>query len=442
MTSAPTTRTMYEDNSYDVVRSLWHTSPDAAPCRPVPWTKVWDISSRSIDILKKTTTSVNTPGYWEMVKSGVILPVNPFHVRTEHWLSPATPYPYSGSPIEGACFSERMEGSWAIDPRDVSLLLPVVNDLARLRDAVVTQAVANARSATFDSLTFAAEAASTSRLLARNMHHLFNLLRGNALDTAYRKLRKKYSRYVAGGRGRVEYDTIPFFELVGEAFNAWMQMRYAILPIVYDTRDAVDTLTKRKLGITRQDGRGSLTVDLGRTEQSYTPPSESSPEPGFTETRVLSGSLVVRGSAIATSPTPPSLFAGDLLVTAWETVKFSWIIDWFVDVGDWLKSISAISIGDTLVQSIGVSEHWEYTSKYIKTYDYAGRTWGDMSRSGSGSNVASLTVDEYFRSPTETPWLPTFNPSLTPARVVDVAALSWQLVQSFYRAVERKRHHR
>lgn len=405
-----------------------------------PWVPQAPVTTYAVEHTEKVVTGDCTPGYWEKVKAGIILPVNPFEVATTTLRSFGAPAPHDVVEVSGSrCQVAKATGAFALDPGAVEFLRPHEGDfdMDRIKDSVVTRAAGNARAANFDALTFAAEIRETSNLIGGVLKGCFDLLRGRALRTAYRELQRKYSKRMKNGV--LVYEDIPFIELIGLASHYWMQYRYGVMPLAYAAQDAVETLQKRALGITRTDGRGNFTQSLGKTKTVFTPGVGTNPD--ITEEWTYSGSLIVRGFAIAQSTVPPTLTSGnDFFVTIWELTKLSWMVDWFLQVGDWLQSIQ---LGGPVLLSPGASEKWQYTSVYTRTYDYGDRVVGGFRHSGKGTHVATLEYKGYKRGPRPLPWMPSWNPSMSPQRWIDLWSLCTQNYLKFYREAEMlRRHHK
>jgi len=109
----------------------------------------------------------------------------------------------------------------------------------------------------------------------------------------------------------------------------------------------------------------------------------------------------------------------DVFTTAWESVPYSFVADWFVNVGDVLAAWDVKRSCEILGTSIGAKGSVKVTT----TSSAAGVSGPDMvSHSGGGSS--SETYDFRWRSPG---WVPSLVPSitvrLTSQRILDAAAM-------------------
>lgn len=181
-----------------------------------------------------------------------------------------------------------------------------------INSGLVTGVLAEAESGSYDLLTEIAELPSTVSFLAdvvkkasqsvethnRAMKSLYKQLR-----TATGKFAEKISRKIA---------------------SAWLAYRYAIMPLIYSIEDIKETLKGYKRVFAKF--RKKETSDLSR------------PESGFDE--VTSASATLR-CWIKRAYSPEDLvdqLLGVLKInffsTAWELVTLSFVVDWFVNIGD------------------------------------------------------------------------------------------------------------
>jgi hypothetical protein len=114
-----------------------------------------------------------------------------------------------------------------------------------------------------------------------------------------------------------------------------------------------------------------------------------------------------------------SAFQFNPVVTAWEIIPFSFVIDWFLGVG---KAISASSFL-TLASRYAASGGWRYQctqhfnvelAEILNTIDIA---------SEHGQQTATLEFERTTRCPCNVPYTPHFNLRLNTAKVLDLMAL-------------------
>jgi len=121
------------------------------------------------------------------------------------------------------------------------------------------------------------------------------------------------------------------------ASNAWLQYRYGITPLIKDVQGIMKGLQK-KVGKQRKTSRASenmfkteTQVDQYRTNFNF-------------DIRIQkTDSLVVRGMSIDEMVIGEAFNIGfsakNLLTLPWELVPYSFVVDWFANVGDFLGSM-------------------------------------------------------------------------------------------------------
>lgn len=183
---------------------------------------------------------------------------------------------------------------------------------------IITSALASAESGSFDVLTEIAE-------LPETVDFLSDLLkRGTKKLEEHRKTVEKYQKMLKTATGK-------FAEKVAKKLaSAWLAFRYAIMPIVYSIEDIKKTLKsyKRIFASFRESKTGKLEVDfLGFKQVSF--------------------AMLKNMCWIKRSYSPEDLvdqLLGVLkfnpLSTAWELVTLSFVVDWFLNVGDVITAFS------------------------------------------------------------------------------------------------------
>lgn len=147
--------------------------------------------------------------------------------------------------------------------------------------------------------------------------------------------------------------------------NAWMQYRYAIMPIYYSIMDAIETFEQSRslYKTSRRKERINYTSD-GIRDMTRPHMFESG-----SRKVLISAMGKTRFSSQAQRLASQIKF--NPLTTAWELTKFSWVIDWFVNVGDWLNAKSqaySITSGDSKYCISFTEEYSVATWLYIPPY--------------------------------------------------------------------------
>lgn len=233
--------------------------------------------------------------------------------------------------------------------------LELANKINQVKAAVVSDNLA-----TFDLLTELAEGREALSFIASALSSIRNPL------ATFKRLREELSTG-AGAHKKIT--------------DLWMQYRYAIMPVVYSVQDAMDLYEKSKdiYKTSRAGGNHSISSDARPTKQNednflYDQVHESYRISATGKARYSLASLRFTDQ-ISVNP----------FVTAWELIPYSFVVDWFLNVGDWVQAQTS-SLADLSSQRAfccSVKEestcstfyHNRPNGSWSRTYD----TWGGRS---------------------------------------------------------------
>lgn len=288
-------------------------------------------------ILLESITDEITPGYFKLLKEGKVLPVNPFtrtketleftlggKLRADHTGNPGA-YTYG---LDGnMCFASAggCAGKFPTVPALPSFQGVTQGNLASI------EAVANARREAWDVLTFAAE--------FRESVEMFRKLTGT--------LSKRVFAVIAHGPG-------------GKAktfADQWMEYRYGYMPVVYDIEDMQAAIVSLNETVHRLRGFG-YTEDILSTSSTvgsgHGVISDTTSFWGGWLHKINKLTQVVRSyhaSALIELHTAASVSL-DPVVTAYELIPYSWMLDWVFNVGSALTAFSPFAQGDLVASSV------------------------------------------------------------------------------------------
>lgn len=358
----------------------------------------------------KTIRDVEVPSFQRLRNCGEFLPLNPVTIETvtttrkpgvvgfikEMYENSSWFTSTYQNPGDSWWFSD-----WVVKPPewDEGILSYVSN-----------ASIADAKASVWDGLTSLGEARETVGLLRTTFNRFFAFARWVA-----RKVPSRFSKR----------DKLQLFS------QLWLEYRYGWMPMVYDVQDIVKALeTKLENGEVIR-GRTRQTEKL---EDTWTT-SYAAGEGQVTVTQTLKGSRVYRGKAYARVTDVARARVGiDPIITGYELTRFSFIVDWFIDINSWLQAWSPFSGAELLGCCNSVKD--SYT--LFQTVDC---TWGlhdpvpTFARtSGNFSCSTLVSVERYDRFPSGVS-LPGWNPRLNKARIADLAALIFGGRSSVFRAL-------
>lgn len=127
----------------------------------------------------------------------------------------------------------------------------------------------------------------------------------------------------------------------GTYANAWLQYRYAIMPVVYSIQDTMSVINNS--GFQFLTARRKKVIDVNDILVG--------PEPSALANTVPSVFNTFEGTVTVTAVGKARYDKGKLqrivdqirfnpLVTTWELIPFSFVVDWFINVGDYLSALT------------------------------------------------------------------------------------------------------
>jgi hypothetical protein len=202
---------------------------------------------------------------------------------------------------------------------------------------------------------------------------------------------------------------------VKAAAEAWLAWRYGWNTLGQDISAVHEALT---------NPRQSLIV-RGRAGESFNDVSTGDLPPQYFYHLTRKGEwrkeydISVRASVVAHANMRSMNAFADPFVTAWEEVPFSFVADWFVDVGTSLKAWKARCSVAAAFYSIGYRLQVKVKGRRWSTKGYGVGCYGT-----SGDFTSSASLIEKCRIPVSAPSLvPSFTVDLNTKRILDTAAL-------------------
>lgn len=213
----------------------------------------------------------------------------------------------------------------------------------------------------------------------------------------------------------------------------WLEFRYGWSPLIHDIVDQLKAINAQLL---RDDLTKLPFIRVVKRESGSSSSVTPLLRPNFAGgdwrgTQTLTHKVEVKAYAKYTVKNESGIMnrlndfgAFDVPLLLWEVVPFSFVVDWFVPIGDWLSAISP-KVGVEVIES-GVSM---MTSKEV-TRVLDGYT-PSLTGAGSwpsapfplGTSDSFLTVSKTRTIGLPTPWFPTPDVKLNLKRLVDAVAL-------------------
>jgi hypothetical protein len=261
--------------------------------------------------------------------------------------------------------------------------------------ALVTDTAASLNEATLDLLTTLAELPETVKMVHDVLGFAGNKVK--AFRTAEKQLKKKLLKQ---GVPRSE------LEATDALASLWLQWRYGIMPVYYTLQDIKNVLKdKFAAEFVKESKTKNIDFDL---------------EKGFKGAASCVSSCWMKRRF---DPTDKSaqfrrVFGVNPFVTAWELTTLSFVVDWFINVGD---VISALSPVPSLEEKATFS--WKNSVK------------GTITKPDYPQGIVEIDLSYYEIIPINYQDFVSLNfePVLTAKRKIDALALSWSFSRSFLR---------
>lgn len=183
-----------------------------------------------------------------------------------------------------------------------------------INKSLVTQARAEARSGIVDLSTTIAELPETLKMIFEAIRLIF---------AKYLEVKRKVDV--------LRENRVNEADLISQIAALWMQYRYGIMPNVYTIQDGLKYLDSSLVKY--------LSVRVGESS-----PLEIPPWRGWTvqgEVTAIERVFLKNRFDIESLTKASAFLKTDILTTAWELVPLSFVIDWALNVGDFLSSIMA-----------------------------------------------------------------------------------------------------
>jgi hypothetical protein len=190
----------------------------------------------------------------------------------------------------------------------------------------------------------------------------------------------------------------------------WLEGRYGWRIFVYEMLDLHKALSS--FDDSRERYRNSVGYSEATSSVEHESYSASSGTYKFDINYITD--LSVRGTVVL--DIKPPKFRFNPIVTGWEVIPYSFVIDWLIGIGNWFETLSALALSTQSVAAGGI----KYTvTKSWNMVDYIPASgW-----SGLQQCSGYVTYEYTRRVPTSIPKLPQIGSGLDALKVGDLIAL-------------------
>lgn len=287
----------------------------------------------------------------------------------------------------------------------------------------VIASVADARQLLFDGLTFVAELQKTAEMLKTTISRYTQrcLTVEKHARIAYRTAKRK---------GLASSSSLSFAQVFADT---WMEKRYGWTPLAFDVRAVYQQVLELERLFHRVKGYAGSdivteTEKLNIASGQYLYVEDFQLSGGYhwrTETavgeeyRVRASSLIELSTAFRVTTDP--------LITLYEMIPYSWMCDWFLNIGDLLRTFSPFALGDLRSCSV-VVDRIAYTRVRTLSPQFGYSKWRCVSHTAATGAVEFKQTRRFASSPQAAL---SFRADINAYRALDLVALAIGRLRKF-----------
>lgn len=365
----------------------------------------------------ETMTDTVSPGYFKAVRNGSVLPVNPctssgYRVGADSLDAHIITHTHGVGTNEASTrHNQIFSGCFPYDT--LSINHATVGYVAS-KQALLQDSLSRARSHAWDIGTMMAELSKT-RVLVGGAAVRTRTRMEKILDAMSRRRRSKRPN---------------FGELSREFSEIWLENRYGWRLLYYDLKAAQESYDKISQSDFLDRVRGRASDSSSSVE--YTPWVRTGFNSSRIETRLVRTTTLERRAATGVTLNFDNVVSVDPVVTAYELIPFSFVLDWFTTVGSVIEGFSPF-----VNSSVDFNSFSERRFTTVIGEVRAAPQGGENVLMYSGNADFFVERYNYNRTTENVSALPRFRLNLNWAKGVDILALSTLIVSRKTRALRR-----
>lgn len=203
---------------------------------------------------------------------------------------------------------------------------------------------------------------------------------------------------------------------IDDLLSVWLSARYGLRPILYDIQDF-----EKALRSSQKKTRKVFTSAAAQAveEVNARSPARSLGNPYFdNEYKVHVTGTISHQVSISGEITPYRVQL-DPAKTAWELVPYSFVLDWFLSVGDWIDSVRLTESGLAYFASYSTKTELTRELEFVSTPKDGWNGFWSIDHSLTGVTIQRLPMELDVLKPG-------VRNDLSPAKVLDMLALAFQ----------------
>jgi hypothetical protein len=203
--------------------------------------------------------------------------------------------------------------------------------------------------------------------------------------------------FMKGIRGRIPKGTRQMLE--GTLASAWLAYRYGVMPLIRDTYAVIEGLAKRTGQIRETTRANSPTLHRIQSAVKAGPGSTAAHEFAELHQHKVSIRCMSLDEYERTAAHAIGFDFSKLITTPWELLPYSFVIDWFANVGDYINSLIPQFGCRQLGSCVTINEERSFTLTHLRDVPVAG--WTVLSPS-SGSYRSAIVSRRRIVGPLQT----------------------------------------
>jgi hypothetical protein len=324
--------------------------------------------------------------YWTKLKAGKLLPMTPWIQYSYNYVVTDSKFDvkqFTTAPYYRYYTSPAHSYAWTISTdKDPWIVGPTVLESNVDFDDLgfyVQSAAAKIYSSGWDALTFGSELSKTVAMFRGFVSRLITLIR------------------------------------TGKFADLWLEGRYGWRTLVYDMKDIAEAI------VNLNEGRKRFRESAGQTDQHQSVVDYTKTFVWGTLTNTVSATTTVGVRGVVVAEIEPPRFIFNPIITGWELTRLSFVVDWVLNVGKFLESLSFLTLQRDYVSAGGlqVKNEWTMTSSYT----------GSSGFTGDWKYVTAGTETLTRRYPMPVSKLPLLKLQLDAYKVFDLVALFTQALR-------------
>jgi hypothetical protein len=217
------------------------------------------------------------------------------------------------------------------------------------------------------------------------------------------------------------------------AASTWLEIKYGWKPLLNDTYNASESMARAMSDNSSSDIR---TLGTGSSRFPYTFVSSSGLKGFATGERKVSAKYVIYSRVSNPSlRTAAGLGLTNPAIFAWELLPFSFVVDWFVPVGDVLNSLDA-TMGLNFVDgtlTLKTTDKYQAGISQIESFNWSTWTWDKVSGGQSARGKSFYLEREPLITYPPYPSLPTISKGFKEALGVNKTITALALLSNVFK---------